>query len=33
MFPDEGRAIYLALKLQGVLEVPINLCIGLNIHD
>ena len=27
MFPDERREIYSALKLQGILEAPINLCI------
>jgi 5,6-dimethylbenzimidazole synthase len=27
MFPDERRAIYSKLKLQGILESPINLCI------
>ncbi len=27
MFPDEKRAVYSQLKLQGILEAPINLCI------
>ena len=27
MFPDERREIYSKLKLQGILEAPINLCI------
>ncbi len=27
MFPDEKREIYSSLKLQGILEAPINLCI------
>lgn len=27
MFPDERRAAYLTLKLQGILDAPVNLCI------
>ncbi|MCF1707699.1 5,6-dimethylbenzimidazole synthase [Tabrizicola sp. J26] len=27
MFPDERRALYSALKLEGIVEAPINLCI------